>query len=174
LILRREKSTWTSIEVIQVVSIKSQVLFEPSASTLCKFGVLWREHTFVKVEASAAHGLIVSSIRLINLIVDPIITCESVLVILGSFALARINQRAIEDDAAEAISDLERADVGNLHAEILSGADLISIPCAGVLDLVPAIVFRRDAASEHGDLEVINLDFGDDTINIMHREGSNS
>lgn len=49
-ILRREKSSGTSVEIIQVVSIEGKVLLEPSASTFCELDVFGRENALVELD----------------------------------------------------------------------------------------------------------------------------
>lgn len=62
----------------------------------------------------------------------------------------------------------------NFDAEILASAHLIGIPCTGVLNLIATIVFGGSSAREHRHLEVIDFDFRDNTVDVVHREGSYS
>ena len=170
----REQSARPCVETLEVVGVKSQVLLEPPAGSFGQLHVVGRKQTLVKGEAGTADRLVVGPVWLVNFVVDPVVSGESVLVVLSSFALASIKERLVENDTAEAVSYLEGADVRNFDAEILASAHLIGVPSTGVLYLVAAVVFGGSSAREHRHFEVIDFDFGDYSVHVVHREGSYS
>lgn len=172
IVLWREESAGTRVEVLDVVSIKSQVLLEPPAGTLRKLHIIWRENALIKLDA--IRMLIICSIRLVNLIIDPVIASECILVVLRRLASASVDQLLVEDNAGKAVPNLERSNVRDLDANVLSRSDLVGIACAAVLDFISAIVLGGDSAREHRHLEVVDLDLRDDTIHVVHWERSDS
>ena len=170
--MRREKSAGTSVEILQVISIESKILFEPPARSFGKLNVFWGEHALIEVET--ARVLIICSVGLVDFIVDPVVAREGVLIVLSSFSSASINQRLIKNHTRQSISNFEGANMRNLQAKVLPGAHLVGVAGACVFNLIPAIVFCGNTASEHGNFEIIDLDFGNDSVDVMHWKWSDS
>ena len=117
--------------------------------------------------------LIICSIRLVNLIIDPVVASECILVVLRRLAPATVDQLLVEDNASKAVPNLERSNVRDLDANVLSRSDLVGIACATVLDFISAIVLGCNTTGEHRHFKVVDLNLWNDTIYVVHWERSN-
>lgn len=117
---------------------------------------------------------VVGSVWFIDLVIDPVVACEGVLVVLGSLSSAGIDQRLVEDDTSQIVSDFEGANVRDLNAQLLSTSNLVSVSLARVLNFISAEVLRCNSTRQHCNFKVIDLDLWDNSIYVVHWKWSNS